>query len=164
MNRETILTLFDYNYWATARILAAMEDLSEAEYTVVVPGVSHGSLRATLVHMLAAETIWRLRCLERHSPGSLLDETDLPTLATLRERWPFEELKMREGLSRLTDEALAEVIPYRTTGGRVMRQPLWQILAHLVNHSTQHRAEAAVILTALGRSPGDVDLILYLRR
>jgi uncharacterized damage-inducible protein DinB len=70
---------------------------------------------------------------------------------------------MRAGLERQTDDSLRQVVRYRTTGGRELETPLWQILAHLVNHNTQHRAEAAVVLTALGRSPGDVDMILYLR-
>ena len=37
--------------------------------------------------------------------------------------------------------------------------PMWQTMAHLVNHGTQHRSEAAAILTGFGRSPGDLDLI-----
>jgi uncharacterized damage-inducible protein DinB len=32
---------------------------------------------------------------------------------------------------------------------------------HLLNHGTQHRSEAAVLLTAADRSPGDLDLIDY---
>jgi uncharacterized damage-inducible protein DinB len=36
--------------------------------------------------------------------------------------------------------------------------PIWQMLVHVVNHGTQHRAEAGTLLTAEGRTPGDVDL------
>ena len=38
---------------------------------------------------------------------------------------------------------------------------LWQALAHVVNHGTQHRSEAAVLLTAAGHSPGDLDMVDY---
>jgi uncharacterized damage-inducible protein DinB len=39
--------------------------------------------------------------------------------------------------------------------------PIWQMLVHVVNHGTQHRSEAAALLTGEGRSPGDLDLIDY---
>ena len=39
---------------------------------------------------------------------------------------------------------------------------LWQALAHVVNHGTQHRAEAAALLTTVGCSPGDLDMIDYI--
>lgn len=164
MNSETILLLFDYNYWANARILDAAAGLTAEQYASTVPGLGHGGLRGTLVHMLSAEFIWRQRCLEGVSPPALLQEADFPTLVALRERWAEEERLMRAGLARLTEKALAERIAYRTTGGRAMEDTRWQLLVHVVNHGTQHRAEVAMALTALGHSPGDLDLIIYLRQ
>jgi len=35
------------------------------------------------------------------------------------------------------------------------------MLQHLANHGTQHRSEAALLLTQAGRSPGEIDLIFF---
>ena len=39
--------------------------------------------------------------------------------------------------------------------------PIWTMALHVVNHGTQHRSEAAALLTAEDRSPGELDLINY---
>ena len=39
--------------------------------------------------------------------------------------------------------------------------PVWQLLVHVVNHGTQHRAEAAALLTAEGRTAAGADLFDY---
>lgn len=71
---------------------------------------------------------------------------------------------MRSFLAGLTDERLASEITYVSTrSGEVHNDPLWQLMIHVVNHGTQHRAEAAEALTMAGRSPGDLDLLDFFR-
>jgi uncharacterized damage-inducible protein DinB len=162
MQVEDILTLYDYNYWANARILERTTHVSEAQF-VAPAGVSHGSLHGTLVHTLATEWMWRVRCQEGLSPAGLLGEADLPSLEAIRSRWQSEEQAMRAYLASLNDTALAGVVHYTTTRGVPHQNKLWHLLVHVVNHGTQFRAEAAVLLTEYGHSPGDLDLIAFLR-
>lgn len=159
---EYINTLYEYTYWATGRVLEATARLSPDRFTAPTGG-SYGSLRGTLVHTLGAEWIWRMRFAEGESPKMLLAETDFPTLEILRSRWQAEERAMRGFLAGLHEEDLLRVVEYQSTKGRPHQNILWQLLIHLANHGTQHRSEAAVMLTEFGASPGDLDFIVYLR-
>jgi uncharacterized damage-inducible protein DinB len=162
MQISELRLLYDYSYWATGRILEAVERLGPERFTAI-QGHGCGSLQSTLVHMLSAEWIWRTRCQEGVSPTAMLDPRDFPTLAALRERWATEEAAMRGYLAQLDDEALRQQVGYARTGGQRCEDVLWHLLLHTVNHGTQHRAEVAAMLTEHGHSPGDVDLIIFLR-
>jgi uncharacterized damage-inducible protein DinB len=70
---------------------------------------------------------------------------------------------MQRFLSGLSDDDLDRTIHYTSTRGKPFENTLWHILLHVANHSTQHRSEAAILLTEWGRSPGDLDLIFFLR-
>jgi uncharacterized damage-inducible protein DinB len=35
------------------------------------------------------------------------------------------------------------------------------MMVHVANHGTQHRSEVAAMLTAFGRSPGDLDALYF---
>jgi uncharacterized damage-inducible protein DinB len=162
MNANDLRTLFDYNYWANARILRVTREVTPEQF--IVPNTSsYGSLRATLVHTLRAELIWRRRLQGEPMPGDLPVETDFPTPQALSKIWVADELLMRAYLQRLSDTDILKVVDYKNTKGAPFRNVVWQILAHVVNHGTQHRAEAAAMLTDFNHSPGDVDLILYFR-
>lgn len=157
-----VLTLFDYNYWANHRVLEAAEKITSEQFTAPAK-LSHGSVRGALAHILAAEIVWRLRCQEGISPSVLPGEADFPTLESLRLRWAEEERAIRAYLTGLTDEMLNSPVRYTTTKGVPQATILWQVLAHVVNHGTQFRAEAGVTLSQFGHSPGDLDFIHFIR-
>lgn len=161
MNHNDIELLFRYHNWANTRVLEQAAQVSATDYTAPAP-VPHGSLRGTLVHALAAEVIWRQRCLG-DSPTTLLNEADLPTCAALAARWAQEAQALHQFIAGLSDADLSRTIDYQTTKGAPKSNVLWHLLAHLLNHGTQHRAEAALLLTGYGYSPGDLDLIVFIR-
>jgi uncharacterized damage-inducible protein DinB len=155
--------MFDYNRWANGRVLERAEGLTEAEYTMPIAGLSaQGSFAAAMGHQLGTEVIWLARC-RGESPRSILSGKDFPTLASLRERWRQQDGEQTAFLALLSDEDLARKVTYRTMRGEEFSNTLGFMLAHVVNHGSQFRAEAAVALTALGHSPGDIDLSIYLR-
>ena len=160
MQRDHMLLLYDYNYWANARILEALENLSNEQLNAPTTN-GYGSLRETLVHMLSAEWMWRRRW-QGTSPTTRLNSDDFPTLASICTRWHEEERQMRAFLVTLHDEDLARVVLYKNTAGEEYGLPLWQMMFHLLNHSTQHRREIAMVLTELGHSPGELDFLLFL--
>jgi len=162
MKIADILTLFDYNYWASARILRVTLQVTPQEF-IATNTSSHGSLRGTLAHALFAETIWRRRLQGEEMPTGLPQATDFPTPQALQEAFLAEEARMRDWLSGLNDDDLHKIAHYKSTKGAPFQNTLWHVLAHILNHGTQHRAEAAAMLTDLGHSPGDVDMILYYR-
>jgi uncharacterized damage-inducible protein DinB len=92
-----------------------------------------------------------------------LTEADLPTLDALNERWQAEERAMWAYLGGLSDQDLDHlVLRYGIPGGIVRERVLWHCLLHLVNHGTQHRSEAAALLTGYGQSPGNLDITQFL--
>ena len=164
MQKTEILSLFAYNRWANHRILQATEQTSPDQFLAPAP-VSQGSLRRTLVHTLGAEMLWRNRCQAGSSPSSFLAEDRFPTFDLLQKDWQAEEEAWQAFLDSLNEEALGRVVHYTSLKRTAaFENPLWQILLHVVNHGTQHRSEAAAVLTSCGHSPGDIDYIVFLRQ
>lgn len=160
MNKQDILVLYRYNQWANAKILNAAANVTQDQY-LAPASFPHGGLRGTLVHALFAEWIWRQRWMGT-SPTVRLKPDEFPIFQSLRTRWVEEEGQLMDFAEDVTDERLNSIFNYTNTAGKPLTKILWQAMAHLVNHGTQHRSEAAAILTDLGHSPGDIDLIYFL--
>jgi uncharacterized damage-inducible protein DinB len=163
MTPEYFRFLFDYNFWARDRLLGHVALLTREEYERP-NGFTYGSIRGILVHGLSGEWIWRSRWQDRVNPTTHITVEDIPTLDALVERWAQEETKMREFLGSLTPELLTAHLEYSGTDGQRWSHPLWQLMAHMVNHATNHRSEAAESLTMIGQSPGDLDMTVFIRQ
>ena len=171
MDADLFRLLFAYNDWANARVLDRAAEASEADYFSSVPGLSFGSLHATLVHAMVAEVVWLARWRGNLPPDALKDarragviaDAEITSFAQLRSMWAEEESRRRIFLDFMTDADVSRPLSYQTQYGEPNQQPLDQLMLHVINHGTQFRAEAAVRLTQLNLSPGDLDLIVFLR-
>lgn len=164
MNADGIRLLYAYNDWSNHRILAACARVSAEQYAAPASfGTGYGSLRATLVHLLDAECLWR-HIFQGGAPADWreLTEADFPALDGLQARWQAEQRELQAYIEALRDEQLNGTLSYRITTGTLRERVLWHCLLHLVNHGTQHRGEAAALLTGYGQSPGDLDFTLFL--
>ncbi len=155
----------------TPIILDRAAQAGDADYHASQPGLSFESLHNTLAHVLLSEIAWQVRWDSEppyrdlpNARGTLeITRAQLKTLPELRERWSQLEQVRKTMLDRLTDEKVNAPRAYVLSDGTRHSQPLGHQFAHLVNHGTQFRAEAAVRLTQLGLSPGEIDLSIYFR-
>jgi uncharacterized damage-inducible protein DinB len=160
MMGEAVRTMYRYNAWANARILDAAAKLTPGE--LVEPrGASFDSVRDTLVHTLGAQWLYLERWQGR-SPRSMPAAAALVDLASIRARWEEIERDTAAFVASLDDAKLAAPVTYTNFDGVRWTYPLWQQMLHQVNHATQHRSEAAMILTAFGHSPGGLDVLYFI--
>ncbi len=145
--------LFAFDRWATAKVLDAAVGIDD-ETWAAKNAIDERGLGGILVHQLGASQRWRHELTgsdERPRP----ERDPLPTVEGLRAAWAEEWSRYDTWLASIERGWLDQ----RREG-----IPHWQMLAHVVNHGTQHRSEAAALLTAAGHSPGDLDMIDYAER
>ena len=122
-----------------------------------------GGLRGTLTHALFAEWIWRKRW-GGESPTTRIKPEDFPDFKSLQTRWLDEENELMKFVDSVTDDQLNSTFQYTSIEGVKYENILWESMSHVINHGTQHRSEVAQMLTNFNLSPGDIDMILFLRK
>ena len=153
MRREDVGALVDYLFWVRDRVLAATAALPEDEFRSG-DTVTTRDLRATLVHQLENEWAWRVRLSRGAFPVGDLAPGAYPTLDDLAKHWHREEAALRTWLGGLTDGQLEARPP-----GEDDVLPVWRYLVYVVTHGVGQFTEAAVLLTRLGHSPGELGFL-----
>lgn len=107
---------------------------------------SYGSVRGQIVHIMSCDNTWfsPLRGLEFPEP---LDPAQYADRRSIRTHWDLIEQDMRGYLANLRDEMLFEK-PF--PAGEDKNLILWQVLLHVVNHGTDHRAQLLRFLNDRG--------------
>ncbi len=159
MRIADIQSLYEYTWWANARILALAERLSPAQFATVSLGNIH--LRTTLVHMIEAQEIWLSRWQGR-SVQALEISSDSATVDTIRAAWQQQAAQIAAYLTTLSDADLDRTVSFVNRNGATGSFILWQMMMQVINHGTQHRSELAELLTQLGHSPGNLDYIVFI--
>jgi uncharacterized damage-inducible protein DinB len=158
--KTTIAALYEYGVWANERLLDQMRELGHDDLT---RRFSQGAqaILPTLVHLYGADLRWLHRW--RREPPPEVAPADFPSVEAVEERWRPVWPERRAYLDGLDRTALDEEIAFTRPAGTVWIKR-WQGIVHCANHATQHRSELAMMLSDLGRSPGDMDMFLWATR
>lgn len=157
MNHQDILVLVEYHNRSTGKIIETAALLSE-EQLMRAGEFDHDSAFQSLRHLLDVDWSWRQFCMGNDVGKQYLwDFVPMTNFAQVRAAWEKDSGELLAYAQGLDDAALQKEIVLNW--GVDERAPIWKILAHVVNHGTQHRSELARYLTKCGHSPGEMDLL-----
>lgn len=159
-SRDLFRSTFGYSFWANAQVLKKAELITPAEFVEDL-GVGHGSLQLTLLHLLTMEQVWFALIRTGEAPDTIPKADDFSHADAFVRAWKPVESGYLQYLDRAAEEDFLEIVSTKDQNGIVTPIPRWRMLQQVLYHSAQHRTEAALILTHLGHSPGNLDFINY---
>ncbi|GAB4408521.1 MAG: DinB family protein [Anaerolineae bacterium] len=157
MNANAFRHFYDYHFTENRKIWNYVSQLSHEQFTQQV-GYSHGSVREQIVHLISCDDTWfsELRGVE---PSESLPPTNLDDRNMIRTHWDRVEQNMRDYLAELRDEMLFDTPIVEPEEDKDLI--VWQVLLHVVNHGTDHRAQLLRLLNDLGVETTSQDYIFY---
>ena len=167
MTKDDIQLLYEYDRWANHRVLQAASMLSPEQFTRDLGG-GFRSVRDTLLHIIGGEWIWLQYWNEpprspvlladlRKRRDALFNLDAFPDVAAVQSKWAEVEKVQADFVSHVTNESLEEMLPFRTT-----HVTLAHLMQHLVNHSTYHRGQLALMMRQLDAEPLATDFHVFL--
>lgn len=143
------IKLFNYDNWATSRLLAAAESVQ-----------NDPKLKDLISHVITANTVWLGRIKTDASSATAWESRDYSDNVSL-----FREnnSNWQNWLGSVSETDLRGLIHYKNIKGDPFSGVLKDILTHVINHSTYHRGQIATRLKELGVQVPPTDFIVYTR-
>jgi uncharacterized damage-inducible protein DinB len=157
MDANAFRHFYDYHFSENRKLWDYVTQLSQEQFTQHVD-YSRGSVRDQILHLISCDDGWfsELRGVQ---PAADLNPADLDDRNIIRAYWDNVEQKMRDYLAELRDEMLFD---------KPIEEPeedkdliVWQVLLHVANHGTDHRAQLLRLLNDLGVKTIYQDYIFY---
>ncbi len=162
MKSNEIKTLFDYNFWVFDKVWNCVMQLTDEQFVQEL-GYSRGSIRNQFVHMMSATRRWICRLSGSEMVPHLAFD-DFATRAATKAIWNELRAEAMSYISSLTEADLDGKITWQLPDrGMSAENARWEILLHVANHATDHRAQIlAMINQHFGIETMEQDLLFYL--
>ena len=158
MNANAFGHFYDYHFTENRKIWDSyVTPLPHEQFTQEVD-YSHGSVRDQIVHLMSVDDAWfsELRGVE---PSEQFPLANFDDRESIRGHWDSVEQSMRDYLAELRDEMLFDKPIEEPEEDKVLS--VWQVLLHVANHGTDHRAQLLRLLNDLGVKTTSQDYIFY---
>jgi uncharacterized damage-inducible protein DinB len=157
MNADAFRHLYGYHFSENRTLWdTCITSLSDEQFTRET-GYSHGSVRNQVVHLMSVDDTWFSGLRGAEIPDAL-DPATFADRAAIRAHWDAVETRMRSYLAELRDDMLFEK-PF--AAGEDQDLVLWQVLLHVANHGTDHRAQTLRLLNDTDAKTVSQDYIFY---
>lgn len=158
MNVNAFRHFYNYHFTENRKIWDSyITPLSHEQFTQDT-NYSHGSVRDQIVHLMSVDEIWfsELRGVEPSEPfpPATMDDREI-----IRVQWDRVEQSMRDYLAELRDDMLLTKPIVEPEEDKDLS--VWQVLLHVANHGTDHRAQLLRLLNDLGVKTTSQDYIFY---
>jgi len=163
MRPNEITTLFEYGYWAFDRVWDSIQSLTDAQFAQELD-YSRGSIRNQAVHMMSATQRWIIRINGGEMTARLAND-DFPTKALTKAKWDELRVEAMKYLSTLSEADLDANIKWQLPERKMSAETrCWEILLHVANHATDHRAQILAMLNQhFHIETPEQDMIFFLR-
>jgi uncharacterized damage-inducible protein DinB len=156
MNANAFRHFYDYHFAENRKIWDSyVTPLSHEQFTQHVD-YSRGSVRDQILHLISCDAAWFSGLRGVEIPKDL-NPADFPNRESIRAHWDNVEHDMRAYLTGLRDDMLFDT----PLDGEDKALILWQVLLHVANHGTDHRAQLLRLLNDLGVKTTSQDYIFY---